>query len=238
MDVATALERIAIESRALAGVGPLDAGVASCPGWSVADVVRHTGGVHRWMLQQITADDPTQLRREPVEPAPEGEALGRWLTDGAAALVQGIAADPDRVCPTFRGPMPASWWARRALHETTVHRWDAEAAVGVPGPIDPEQAADGIDELLAEIAPRRLDRARFPVDVTLHFHATDVTGEWLVDLGPERFAVRPGHAKGDVAARGPAADLFLLVWARIPAARLEVFGDATLLDRWHDAADF
>ena len=39
------------------------------------------------------------------------------------------------------------------------------------------------------------------------------------------------HAKGDVAVRGGASDLLLFLWHRIPADRLEVFGDPALLDR-------
>ena len=42
------------------------------------------------------------------------------------------------------------------------------------------------------------------------------------------------HAKGDVAARGGASDLLLMMWGRIPVAQVEVFGDASLLERWSD----
>jgi hypothetical protein len=41
-----------------------------------------------------------------------------------------------------------------------------------------------------------------------------------------------------VAARGSTSDLLLLMWSRIPAGRLEVFGDADLLYRWQAAAAF
>lgn len=237
MELAAQLDALRAEADLLAAVRPLDAGVASCPGWSVADVLRHIGTVHRFMALQLTAESPDRLRREPVEPAPGGEALRPWVRDGATALAHRISVDPDRICPTFRGPAPARWWARRALHETTIHRWDAEAAVGGPSPIPAGIAVDGIDEVLTEIAPGRLDRSRFPADATVHLHATDVEGEWIIDVGPDRYAVRHGHEKGDVAARGTAAELLLLVWGRLPAARLEVFGDASLLDRWHDAAE-
>ncbi len=37
--------------------------------------------------------------------------------------------------------------------------------------------------------------------------------------------VEPGHAKGDAAVRGPAADLLLWLWGRRPLDGFEVFGD-------------
>ena len=51
---------------------------------------------------------------------------------------------------------------------------------------------------------------------------------------PERVVVTREHAKGDVAVRGPASDLLLFLWHRIPADRLDVVGDAALLERFFD----
>jgi hypothetical protein len=46
--------------------------------------------------------------------------------------------------------------------------------------------------------------------------------------------VEPGHAKADVAVRGGAGDLFLLIMRRLPAddERFDVHGDADALDEW------
>jgi hypothetical protein len=44
------------------------------------------------------------------------------------------------------------------------------------------------------------------------------------------------HAKGDVAARGCASDLFLFLWGRVAPTTLDVFGDAALLDQFRDAS--
>jgi predicted lipid carrier protein YhbT len=57
-------------------------------------------------------------------------------------------------------------------------------------------------------------------------------GEWLVTLGPTGVTVEHAHAKGDVAVRGTASDLLLLLWNRAGADRFQVFGDTSLLDRW------
>ena len=50
---------------------------------------------------------------------------------------------------------------------------------------------------------------------SLHFHATDPglsgTGEWLVTRAPSGITVARGHGKADVAVRGPAASLLLVL---------------------------
>ena len=220
------------ETRALVAVGAPADPVPTCPGWTVADVVRHVGQVQRRAAARLTGAAPT----DGPAPPDDGAELGRWVIDGLAAVLAALPADLDEERPTFVGPRPARWTLRRLAHETAIHRWDAQAAVGPPAPIDPDLAVDGIDELLTVLAPLRLDPAAFGAErVTLHVHATDVDGEWIVELGAPGYAVRHGHEHGDVAARGPASDLLLLLWSRLPAARVQVFGDAGLLDRWHDA---
>ena len=69
---------------------------------------------------------------------------------------------------------------------------------------------------------------------TIHLHCTDGEGEWLVRLAPGGVNVVNEHAKGDVAARGAASDLLLMMWGRVPVTQVEVFGDASLLERWSD----
>ena len=75
-----------------------------------------------------------------------------------------------------------------------------------------------------------------PAHGTIHLHATDIDGEWLITLGPAGISFEHGHAKGDVALRGTASDLLLWCWNRVPVDdRLEVFGDAAPLDLWRTA---
>jgi hypothetical protein len=110
----------------------------------------------------------------------------------------------------------------------------------VRGALDPEMAVDGVDELLELFAPR-LPAERFAgtEPVSIHLHATDTEGEWLVRLGPDGVTYEHGHAKGDVAVRGPAADLLLWSWNRAPVdERFEVFGDRAPLATWRTAVTF
>jgi len=91
--------------------------------------------------------------------------------------------------------------------ETVVHRVDAEQATGAVGPLGPALVLDGIAESLEVFAPLMARREQDPATATVHLHATDVEGEWLLTLGGSTVAVEHGHAKGDAAVRGTAAYL-------------------------------
>jgi uncharacterized protein (TIGR03083 family) len=147
---------------------------------------------------------------------------------------------------TFTGIRPAGFWARRMAHETAVHCADAELAVGREVAISPELGADGIDEwlwLLAEDPDEPPDQLRGEGQ-TLHLHATDEglddAGEWLITRTPEGIAVQAGHAKADVAVRGPAAKLLLVLLRRLPPTEpgVQVLGDQELLGYWLDNTPF
>lgn len=60
-------------------------------------------------------------------------------------------------------------------------------------------------------------------------------GEWTVQLGPDGdVSVARGHAKADLALRGPAEALWLWCTNRVPLSELplETFGDRQLATRW------
>ncbi len=232
-----------VETARLANVDTdhLDLDVPHLEGWTVRSVIGHTGWVLRYARLALESGADDRPSRSAVPEPPLGDDVVDWLQEGAQEILTTLdGADPDELHPTWTGPQPAQWWFRRLSHEVAMHRWDAEAATISPEPIDPRQALDGIDEVLQVFVPHRM---QFPVlagnGETVHLHATDIdSGEWLLTYQPEEVSWERAHAKGDVAARGPISDLLLLVWGRIPPSRLEVFGDATLLDRWQDAATF
>lgn len=202
--------------------------IPACPDWDVDELLRHTGGAHR-NAEVIVRERRTERPDRSLLEAPSVGSLD-WYEAGLAALVETFrTTDPATPVYTFAGPGTAAFWQRRMAHETTVHRVDAEQATGATGPVDAGFAVDGIDEYLDVFLPLAARRVEAPPQGTLHLHATDVEGEWLVRLG-DAPSVERGHAKGDVALRGPAADLYLWVWGRVPTERLEVFGDETLAD--------
>jgi hypothetical protein len=128
-----------------------------------------------------------------------------------------------------------------------VHLADAQLAAGRDVDLAPEAAADGVDEWLAIIAAGTAGTAgpaRAPAQdlrgdgQSLHFHATDPglsgTGEWLVTRTPSGVTIARGHGKADVAVRGPAASLLLVLTRRLPpsAPGIEVLGEHALLTHW------
>lgn len=224
---------VAREGAALGDAAETDpnAAVPGAPGWDTTELVRHVGVIHARtsvILRTGTMERPT--RGNGLLPEAPTDGLYPWYRETLAAVVADLGAidDPDRPVYSFApGHQRAGFWPRRMAHETTIHRVDAEQAVGRPtGPIEPSLAVDGIDETLLVFVPA-FGGGRSPADGrTVHLHATDTDGEWLVRFGGGEVVVERGHAKGDAAVRGPAGDLLLWIWGRLPLDRLEVFGDA------------
>ena len=137
--------------------------------------------------------------------------------------------------------------------QAAVHLADAQLAAGRDVDLAPEAAADGVDEWLAIIAastggtagPARAPALNLRGDgQSLHFHATDPglsgTGEWLVTRTPSGVTTARGHGKADVAVRGPAASLLLVLTGRLPlsAPGVEVLGEQALLTHWLEHTPF
>ncbi len=210
-------------------------------GWTVEALVGHTGWVARFVTAALEAPVDEPPRRSAIAEPPAGADVLGWFAEASDTLLETLAATPaDKPCITFTGPQPATWWHRRMAHEFAMHRWDGQAAVGPAEDIDVDLARDGIDEVFETFVPTRFrfDEASSLVGRTIHLHATDADGEWMIEMHEDRMEVSHGHGKGDVAARGSMSDLLLLLWSRIPPSRVEVFGDAELLATFQAAATF
>lgn len=214
----------------------LGAAVPSCPGWTVADLVWHTGEVHLFWRTVVAErwTDPSHY----VEPErPLGDELVAWYREGVQRTVETLrSADPLAAVWTW-APRGGSvgWVQRRMAQETAVHRWDAESAAGDPAAIEARLAADGVDEFLDHFTDSSAAGAA-PLGGTVHLHCTDTPGEWLVTepVVGARLEFTREHAKGDCAVRGMASDLLLLLWRRVSLddpGRFEVFGDAEIARR-------
>ena len=216
----------------------LDPPVPACPGWAVADLVLHTGMVHRHKLEIVRgrlAEPPSPW--PPPAPA-RGELLG-WYEQGLDELVTVLeATDPETPVWTFHRPdQTAGFWRRRMAQETAVHRVDAESAHGGPRPVPAALAADGVSELLEVfLAPHAEGEPVGGRGESLHLHATDTEGEWRLRLLPAGVEVGHGHAQADAAAAGAASDLLLFLWGRARPDPLERSGDPALLARVRELA--
>jgi uncharacterized protein (TIGR03083 family) len=234
-----AIERESAAFVAAATTTDSGAPVPSCPDWTVDDLLRHVGIVQRWATGQVAERRTERVWVGDVETPTERDALLEWVREGSAGLVAVLRATPAETAMwTFPGMGEASFWSRRQAQEIALHRVDMQLAAGggdgVADAIDSELAADGIDEFLDAVVPNRLRDRMVGNGETFHFHRTDGDGEWLVRLTPTGPEVEHAHAKGDVAVRGGASDLLLVLRNRGRIDGVEVFGDAALLDRWHE----
>lgn len=237
MDRTTYIARLRADAdRLFAAVEPaLDRSVPTCPGWTCERLAAHVGRVHRWTAGWIRSGEG-----EEVERAPTGPDVVPWARAGTDELLDALeAASSDGPVDTWAGQQPLSFWPRRMAIETAVHRCDAEGAVGEMTTVDTALALDGIDEMFTVVLPWRGTGELGGRGETIHLHATDpdiddLGGEWLVTLSEGGLQVEHAHAKGDVAVRGTASDLLLLLYNRVGVDRCEVFGDTELLDRWRE----
>jgi uncharacterized protein (TIGR03083 family) len=223
--------------------GDLDRPVPSCPGWAFRQLATHVGRGHRWAAQIVAtrATAPVPMREVADGKLPEDPTQhATWLNEGADQVIEAVAAAGSDLVWTMTGMRPAGFWVRRRAHEAAVHLADAQLAAGRDVDLAPGLAADGVDEWLGLIAAGTAGPARElrGDGQSLHFHATDPglsgTGEWLVTRTSSGITVQHGHGKADVAVRGPAADLLLVLTRRLPpsAPGVEILGEQALLTHW------
>jgi uncharacterized protein (TIGR03083 family) len=234
------LQSLRDDGTALAGAAGrgLDPPVPACQGWTVADLVLHTGMVHRHKLEIGRGRLAQPPDPWPPPAPPRAELLG-WYGQGLEELLTVLeATDPDTRVWTFHRPdQTVGFWRRRMAQETAVHRVDAESAHSNPRPVPAALAADGVSELLeAFLAPHAEGEPVGGRGESLHLHATDTEGEWRLRLLPAGVEVAQGHAQGDATAVGSASDLLLFLWGRAGADPLERSGDPALLARVRELA--
>jgi uncharacterized protein (TIGR03083 family) len=216
---------------------PMETTVPSCPEWTLRDLAHHLGSHHRWVAGNLDQPPDGKAFKRRAEP-PADEAVPDWLEAGAEMLATKLSAtDPAKPCWTWV-PFDDSvgFWARRTAHETAMHRWDAQNADGEADAVEAELAADGVDEYLGILGA--FQGRRFPEAGSIHLHTTDTPGEWLVRLDAEGIQLTREHAKGDVAVRGPASDVLLVLMGRKTMAAVDVFGEAPLFERFRKHASF
>jgi uncharacterized protein (TIGR03083 family) len=194
------------------------------------------GRVYRWAAACVESNafvSPSDLPGPP-----ERDERVAWVQAGAARILEVLDQPADAPAWTWAPSGTVGFWQRRQAHETAVHRVDAEQARGPAAPVPRDFAVDGIDEWLA-LLPHRFGAP--PIignGETVHLHCTDGDGEWLIRVTPDGLDVEAIHAKGDVAVRGPATDLLLVMMRRRPLDAVEVLGDRASLDGFMDQARF
>jgi len=223
MDFAEHCDRLEAEIErfaALLEVAEPDTNVPTCPEWSVSELARHLGSIHRWAEFLVRYESE---RRVPLASLGLDDSIptdSAWILSGGADLLSTLrSANPEAPMWSWGQDQHVRYWPRRQLHETAIHRCDLEIALGLRPELDPAVAADAIDEFLANLAPS----AAFSPSVrylrgngeALVFRATDVDRAWTAVLSPDSFAIRPGSDNAQASLLGTASRLALLLYRRV-----------------------
>ncbi len=233
MDTETYLPRLAAVMERFTRMierADLDQLVPTCPGWDVAALVDHVVVVHT-SVSRILADGAASSFDDNIErPERDPGSYAAWYAERAAALHTELAAvDLDASCWNFTGlNQTYGFWPRRQMNEVNVHSFDAAAAAGGEIVIEPDAAADGIDELLTLMGPRMAQRGAVP-DLTapLAIAPTDSEESWTVHPPDDKgwAPVARGDSGAAATLSGRSSDLFLALWKRLPPERLTISGD-------------
>ena len=192
--------------------------VPGCPEWDLADLVWHLAEVqHFWCWVVTTRATSPEGYPEPVRPAEEelldfGAGQSRALEE---ALARARPADP---VWTWATQQDVGFVLRRQAQEATVHRVDAEQTLGEVTPVAAEVGLDGLDEWLALIVPGALPGGPPTEAEPVVFHAVDADAERTLFPGTSDLPV--------ATLTGPAGDLLLAAWRRLPVTAVTVDGDA------------
>jgi hypothetical protein len=112
------LEVFAEAGHRLAALSPdqLDLPVPTVEGWTVQDVVRHTGRVHRRVAAYLAAPldaDPGAVARSADALSPGPACLSEYAEAHGTLLGALAVLDLDAPVATFLGPRPGAFWVRR-----------------------------------------------------------------------------------------------------------------------------
>jgi uncharacterized protein (TIGR03083 family) len=225
--------------RDAASAAELTANVPSCPGWTVADLVRHVAQVylHKVVLMR-TGEEPREWPPPSLAAEAPLAALGRAY---GALRAEFRTRGPGQAAPTWYGPdQTVGFWVRRMAQETVIHRIDAELAAGLPvTPVPDDLAADGVDEVLKRMLA--YGSVAWPEDFAeMEGEHLAGPGEITVAAGQAAWTVRPSprgvvvedgasdHPK--VVIDGPAGNVLRWLWGRARDDAIRTSGDADWAD--------
>lgn len=218
----------------------LGAPVPSCPGWSVADLVRHVAVVYLHKVECLRQGRSP----DPWPPAGSATAEPLALLDEAwpELRAQLWARTPESAAYTWYEPdQTTRFWVRRMAQETVIHRIDAELALRTAvQPVPADLAVDGIDEVLVvflEYASKTWCDDFGPDLAEADDRSVLISAGgagWLVRAAPSGVSVETGIGSGlvaaDAAVRGEPGAMLRWLWGR-GSGGVTLDGDKDLVGR-------
>lgn len=243
----TGTDAIRSYSRGLAALGAdgdLELPVPTCGDWLLADLLWHLLEVQDfWAFIIESRPDGPDAYVQPPRPAASDLADGlRSATERLSAALE--TAGNDEAAWSWSDDHTVGFSVRRQSHEALVHYVDGLLACAQPLPdIDPNLAADGVDELVTVMLGGIPEWATYqPASGVIELRATDTKANWFLEFGrvtgtdPDsgNDIDRPctelvSDREPDTMLSGLAIDLDLWLWGRLPADTLRVDGDPALV---------
>jgi uncharacterized protein (TIGR03083 family) len=214
--------------------------VPTCPGWSIGDLARHLGVVHRWVEQMVRELAPRRLE-PPSGPADMASVDSQWLLSGGAALLETLRrTNPDLAMWAWGSDQHVCFWSRRQVHETLVHRIDLQLALDLRPTANAVVAADAIGECLVNLAPAASFSPRIaelrgsPGRFRLRDSATG--SEWIVSSDPFDQGHWSDDPPVDAELTAEGLDLLTVLYRRCSIDDIDgdTQGDTKLLRTWLD----
>lgn len=212
----------------------LKVAIRNSPGWDLEALLLHLADSFERAVAQLEVPDQAAKAVTRVQPA--GSALGSF-EESRLALVSALRDhDPADPCWNSVGEdLTVGFLARRLAHESAIHRIDAEVARGAATTIDPELAADGVDERLFVVLAHHSEGGEMPeLGGSICLICSDRDAAWSIDASRGRFRVRAGRGPADAAVVATASDLFCFAWSRPTIRPLQVTGRMAVVEAWQE----
>ncbi|MEO6797073.1 MAG: maleylpyruvate isomerase family mycothiol-dependent enzyme [Candidatus Dormibacter sp.] len=202
-----------------------------CEGWTAQHVVAHvaTGDqLVRGLLLRGTGKDTTD-DDVPVDFADRQRRMQDALTwqpaelkDKAhlesgrtvALIAETAEKAPDTIITMPFGVSPMPVLRALRLNEYLIHGHDLSPAIGRSQPIPDWFIDRGLSETVTLMQRLHLRSPHKGKSATFHIHRTDGEGEWVLRADGGQAVMEPGHAKADVALRGPGEGLYWVLMGR------------------------
>ena len=215
----------------------------------------HLAKVQRFWAQTVRTrpSSPGEHDEGPTRPTSYDElltAFDGWSADLATALQ---SADPSEKAWTWAEDQTVGFIQRRQAHEALIHRLDAEQAAGSVTPLDPQLAADGVEECLDVMfggcppwgefrgLPHhvRVDLSDVGRSVWVQigrFTGTDPDDDVHHDEDDINVVADPG-VEPDACIGGPAGAVDAWLWRRGDDSEIHVTGDKAVYDHFRLAVN-
>jgi hypothetical protein len=245
----------ATEIAALLREADSDEPVATCPGWTAADLSGHLATAYgAWYPYNISTPvdqwtpDGLMARMGRVGGGGHQASIADFEAGVAEFMEHCSGSDLDTPTWAFGSVKPARWWIRRAGTELTVHLTDAASMRDRDASTNAECHSEAIDEVLTEVFPildamkavassftDEASAAATPPEKPVVLIAEDTERTWTLERGSDGSAQPSRGLTVDAAAVGKGSSSDVLAWlhGRPLDVPLRVEGDSALLEQWN-----